>query len=131
MLRGSATTILFKFNEHELGSGVNSHAAPTAHSRVGEDGWAGLIYLNKDAPCDSGLKTFKNKYGNEYEYMTAPDRWQLIDDLANVFNRLILIRGRTPHTGGSGFGSSMEDGRMFQTLFFKTLQPLTFEPVAL
>ena len=108
-----------KIHEQMPGTGVHSNAKDR-WNMVGEDGWAGLIYLNKDAPRDSGLKTYKNKLGNDLEWMTASDRWELIDDFANIFNRLILVRGRWPHVGGSGFGSGIQDGRLFQTLFFKT-----------
>lgn len=108
-----------KYHKNALGEGVHNHVRDAWNS-VGRDGWSGLIYLNKDAPRDSGLKTFRNKYGDDFEWMTEPDRWQLLDEFANIFNRLILVRGWMPHVGGPGFGNSIENGRLFQTLFFKT-----------
>lgn len=108
-----------KHLRHEPGTLIHNHMKD-AWNRVGIDGWTGLIYLNPEAPRDSGLKTYRNKYGNDLEWMTSADRWELIDDFANVYNRLILIRGEFPHVGGSGWGSTLEDGRLFQTLFFKT-----------
>ena len=116
-----------KFSAQPLGTGVHNHVTDTWNS-VGADGWAGLIYLNPDAPRDSGLKTFNNKFGNNYEWYTEPNRWQLLDDYANVYNRLILVRGSVPHVGGSGFGDSIKNGRFYQTLFFKTKKVKTINP---
>jgi hypothetical protein len=108
-----------KHLKHEPGTEIHNHTRDIWNS-VGLDGWTGLIYLNEDAPRDSGLKTWKNKYNNNFEYRTSADRWELIDDFANVYNRLILIRGDMPHVGGSGWGDNLNNGRLFQTLFFKT-----------
>ncbi|MSU74784.1 hypothetical protein EXS57_03345 [Candidatus Kaiserbacteria bacterium] len=108
-----------KYKETPLGTGVHNHVQDTWNS-VGANGWVGLIYLNKGAPRDSGLRTFNNKHGNEFEWMTPANRWELLDNYANIYNRLILVRGWMPHAGGSGFGNTIMDGRFFQTLFFKT-----------
>lgn len=109
----------FKFFDHPKGTGVHNHMQDTWNA-VGADGWTGLIYFNKSAPPGSGLRLWRNKHGNDLEWMSTADRWELIDEFSHVYNRLILVRGRTPHSGGSGFGSGMEDGRLFQSLFFKT-----------
>ena len=112
------------YKHRAFGEGVHDHIED-AWSGVGADGWTGLIYLTKDAPRAAGLKIMKNKYGNDRERFTDPDRWELVDDFANVYNRLILVRGWMPHVGGDGFGTTLENGRLFQTLFFKTKQTLT------
>ncbi len=108
-----------KLHDQPMGTGVHNHMKDRWNS-VGPDGWTGLIYLNKEAPRATGLKLFKNTFGNDLEWMSDPDRWELMDEFANVYNRLILVRGWMPHAGGSGFGTSIETGRLFQTLFFKT-----------
>ena len=111
-----------KLHKQSLGEGVHNHVTDAWNS-VGEAGWAGTIYLNKDAPRDSGLKLWENKHGDNFEWMTDKGRWELSDDFANVYNRLILCRGNLPHSGGSGFGDSLRTGRLFQTFFFKTKGP--------
>lgn len=111
-----------------LGEGVHNHAIDL-WNYVGEDGWTGLVYLNEDAPRDAGLKLMRNKYGNNLEKFTGADRWELVDDLGNVYNRLLLVRGSYPHTGGPGFGSTLEDGRLFQTFFFRTKDPEIYESI--
>jgi hypothetical protein len=52
--------------------------------------------------------------------MTPRDHWRLIDSLGNIFNRLILVRGDVPHSGAGGWGHRLEEGRLYQTLFFRT-----------
>lgn len=104
-------------------AGVHDHVEDE-WSGVGMDGWTGLIYLNRDAPRDAGLQIVRNKFGNDRERFSSPDRWELVDDFGNVFNRLILVRGWMPHQGGSGWGDSLQNGRLFQTLFFKTKKPV-------
>ncbi len=118
----------FKFSPRNPFAGVHDHARD-AWNQVDDDGWTGLIYLNKNAPRESGLKIMRNKFGNNRERFTAPDRWELVDDLANVYNRLILVRGSYPHAGGPGFGRTHKDGRLFQTLFFKVKRPKQFNSV--
>jgi hypothetical protein len=111
-----------KYQKHEIGTGVHNHVTD-AWNAVGRFGWTGLVYLNPDAPRDTGLRTWKNRFGKDFEWMTDKSRWQLIDEYANVYNRLILCRGWMPHSGGAGFSDSLrpETGRLFQTFFFKTL----------
>jgi len=111
-----------KFLRHEAGTGVHNHVTDTWNS-VGELGWAGIIYLNKEAPLESGLKLWRNRFAQPYEWMTPKDRWELMDSFSNIYNRLILCRGYLPHSGGPGFGDTIHTGRLFQTFFFKTERP--------
>lgn len=72
--------------------------------------WAGVLYLNPDAPIESGTGIFKE---------VAPQDFELIDAIGNVYNRLILYRGDLLHRSLlSGFGNSPETGRLTQVFFF-------------
>jgi hypothetical protein len=105
----------------QLGAGVHSHTDADSWNPVGLDGWAGLLYLNKD-PLDrqGGLRTWDNRDpGRQHDWMTAKDHWILRDTFANVYNRLILHRGCVPHSGGNGWGDSLRNGRLYQTFFFR------------
>jgi hypothetical protein len=103
------------------GEGVHNHVTDIWNS-VGPDGWAGLIYLSPDAPVDGGLKLWRNRdRSRDYDWMTAPENWEQVDDIGNVFNRLVLARGNLPHSGAAGWGTGVDDGRLFQTFFFKVL----------
>lgn len=103
-----------------LGEGVHNHVVDGWNS-VGEDGWTGLVYLNPDADKQSGLRTWQNRdRSHNYDWMTGPENWILVDTLAAVYNRLVLHRGNIPHSGTAGWGHDVRSGRLYQTFFFKT-----------
>jgi hypothetical protein len=107
----------------ELGEGVHNHVTDGWNS-VGGDGWAGIVYLDPDAPLEGGLKLWRNiDASRQFDWMTAKGNWELVDDFGNVFNRLLLIRGYIPHSGAAGWGDSLNNGRLFQTFFFKVQRP--------
>lgn len=103
------------------GEGVHNHVVDTWNC-VGSNGWTGLIYLNSFATLNGGLSLWRNRdAANQFDWMTPPKNWELVDMLGNVFNRLILVRGDIPHSGADGWGTQLEDGRMCQTFFFRTI----------
>jgi len=105
----------------QLGDGVHSHTDEDSWNPVGLDGWAGLVYLNNDPPDhQAGLRTWENRDPRQqFDWMTTRENWVLRDTLANVYNRLILHRGRIPHSGTNGWGDSLLTGRLYQTFFFR------------
>lgn len=119
-----------KHHDQALGEGVHSHTDRDIWSAVGDDGWVGLIYLNEDAPPRGGLHTWRNiDPAHQGDWMTPKENWILIDALGNIYNRLLLHRGRTPHSGAAGWGETMEAGRLYQTIFFRTLGPRRTRPL--
>jgi len=113
-----------EWNRQRPGEGVHNHVVDEWNG-VGIDGWAGLIYLDPMAPLDGGLKLWRNiDPSHNLDWMTPADNWELIDDLGNVANRLILHRGNLPHSGTAGWGETAEEGRLYQTFFFK-VRPVT------
>lgn len=120
-----------KHYAHDPGDGVHNHTDKDIWNCVDEDGWVGLIYLNEDAPPSSGLYTWNNiDPAHQYDWTTPKENWILIDMFGNVFNRLILHRGRVPHSGAGGWGSSLQEGRLYQTFFFRTLGVRRVRPLA-
>jgi hypothetical protein len=110
-------------NGQKLGGGVHNHVTDKWNG-VTPDGWAGLIYLNKDAPLRGGLHIWRNKDPeHRFDWMSPADNWELIDSLGNVPNRLLLARGDLPHSGAGGWGDSLVTGRLYQTFFFRTVDP--------
>lgn len=102
-----------------LGEGVHNHVTDIWNS-VGVNGWAGLIYLNRSAPLSAGLHLWQNKdVARNFDWMTDRSNWDLHDSFANVFNRLLLVRGDVPHSGADGWANSMLTGRFYQTFFFR------------
>lgn len=118
-------------NGQQLGDGVHNHVTDNWNS-VGRDGWAGIIYLDPMAPTDGGLYLWRNvDAAKNFDWMTPSENWELIDAFGNVFNRLILVRGDVPHSGAAGWGNRLDDGRMYQTFFFRTAPRTTMWPVSL
>jgi hypothetical protein len=48
------------------------------------------------------------------------DDWEEVDRFGNIYNRLVLYRGNLYHASVDYFGTTPEDGRLFQTFFFNT-----------
>lgn len=110
-------------NGQRLGGGIHNHVTDIWNG-VTPEGWAGLVYLNDDAPLNGGLHLWRNRDPeHQYDWMTPAQDWELIDSIGNVPNRLILARGSLPHSGAGGWGDSLETGRLYQTFFFRTLNP--------
>jgi hypothetical protein len=110
--------------DQQLGAGVHSHTDRDSWNPVGLNGWAGIIYLNKQ-PTDTqaGLRTWVNMDPRrQFDWMTAKENWILQDTFTNVYNRLILHRGRIPHSGADGWGNTLADSRFFQTFFFRAAE---------
>ena len=101
--------------------------------------WAAVCYLTPDAPLSSGTGLFRHKETgwsnfdykreNDSEYMKgAPPghdmqdytKWEMVDRVGNVFNRLIMYRADNYHVSLDYFGKDMYDGRLFQVFFFNT-----------
>ena len=115
----------------KLGQGVHNHVTDVWNS-VGANGWVGLVYLNPDAPIDSGLHLWQNrKRERNFDWMTPPENWILTDSIGALFNRLILTRGDRPHSGADGFSEFIEKGRLYQTFFFKTKATKSIPPVSI
>jgi hypothetical protein len=101
--------------------------------------WAGVCYLTPDAPLSSGTGLFKHKKTGLTMAPKNPDgtynmtilneiykdsqdmtKWELVDRIGNVYNRLVLYRGDHFHISMDYFGRDINDGRLFQTFFFDT-----------
>ena len=101
--------------------------------------WAGVCYLNPDAPLNSGTELYRQKktglckaarkedgsYDKETMDMIYKDsrdmsKWDMVDMISNKFNRLVLYRGDLFHSSMEYFGEDKHTGRLFQTFFFNT-----------
>lgn len=88
--------------------------------------WAAVCYLTPNAPISGGTAIYKHKASGEMictgESHEASDmtKWDMVDRIGNLYNRLVLYRGDLFHASIDYFGSSFEDGRLFQTFFFDT-----------
>lgn len=91
--------------------------------------WAAVCYLTPNAPISGGTGLFmfnKNKATTSAEMGNTPHdsqdmtQWTKYDVIANKYNRLVMYRGDLYHSSLDYFGSTAEDGRLFQLFFFNT-----------
>jgi len=96
--------------------------------------WAGVLYLTPDAPVTAGTGIFKFRDGTRTskdaeargnkkmldEHSQDYTKWELVDRVGNIFNRLVLFNAMQYHASLDYFGTCKEDGRLFQVFFFST-----------
>ena len=101
--------------------------------------WAAVCYLTPNAPISAGTGIFKHKETGwmHYDYKrenesgykeSAPSgddmqdytKWDMVDRIGNMYNRLIMYRGDLFHVSLDYFGRDLQTGRLFQTFFFNT-----------
>jgi len=118
-------------------NGAYQYTTSSMNSWVHRDrtDWAGIVYLTPDAPLSGGTGFYRHKETGicEIPAGTGPQirklldrdssdmtKWDLIDQVGNVYNRLVLFRGRRSHRSMDYFGTDMHTGRLTQLFFFNT-----------
>ena len=91
--------------------------------------WAGVCYLTPDAPISGGTALYMHKKTKERFSIGSMDhgedardytKWEVVDRIGNIYNRLILYPGKLYHASVDYFGKDLHSGRLFQTFFFNT-----------
>lgn len=96
--------------------------------------WAGVLYMTPNAPLNSGTALYRFKDGTRFDYeqkmrenkelienaTTDFTKWEIVDKIGNVFNRLVLFNANHFHSSMNYFGHNKETGRLFQVFFFST-----------
>ena len=94
--------------------------------------WAGALYLTPDAPPETGLSFFRSRITNlrrpppdaETENLMYSGnlydrtKWEEIDRIGNVYNRLVLWEGCLVHSASCYFGNTVDNSRLFMVFFF-------------
>jgi len=99
--------------------------------------FAGVVFLTPDAPLEAGTATYKSKITNKFrldgddsayeetfkgrsESMNFYDAttYELVDRVANVYNRLVLWDAKTIHAATAYFGDNINNSRFFHLFFF-------------
>ena len=94
------------------------------HVHLDPTDWTGVLYLTPNAPIDSGTLLFKEdvelKKKLREDDIDGEMRADVTSTLGNVYNRLVLLRGKEiPHRSNiPGFGDCLENGRLTQVFFF-------------
>jgi hypothetical protein len=90
--------------------------------------------MTPDAPLSSGTGFYRFIDGTSCEkdmllmnskehidrFSQDMTKWELVDKVGNVFNRLILFDSKRYHISLDYFGDTKENGRLFQVFFFST-----------
>ena len=92
--------------------------------------WAAMIYLNPDAPYCTGTSLYASKNGarrtSDPQYSDDvyaggfydETKFELVDSIGNVFNRLFIFDAQNIHAASKYFGQTKEDSRLFHIFFF-------------
>lgn len=102
-----------------------------------------MVYLSPDAPLQTGTQTFRSKITGLYRAATDEDalrlgrtkeeldrlsfngnnfydrhNMELVDSVANVYNRCVIFNARALHAASGYYGSNKENSRLFHLFFF-------------
>jgi len=93
--------------------------------------YAGLLFLTPDAPYNTGTSFFAHKTSGIRKPLTNQDnnvcfsggyydstKFDLVDTVGNVYNRLVLFDAKQIHAASCYFGKEKQDSRLFQIFFF-------------
>jgi len=100
----------------------------------GWNNWAGVLYLTPNAPITSGTGIYRyidgtrtteesEVRGNKNildNFSQDYTKWELVDRVGNIFNRLVLFNSKQYHASLDYIGTTKENGRLFQVFFFST-----------
>lgn len=103
-------------------------------------GWAAVCYMTPDAPVTGGTAFYRSRvtgqhlddrsntdYEEFYQHQYDSTRWELLDLVANRFNRIVIFRSDLYHSSVDYFGNDLASSRLIQNFFFSTefYQPRT------
>lgn len=131
------------WDKSEYANGVFQYCTTTDPIvyHVDSQTYAAMIFLTPDAPLETGTAFYKSKVTGATEFyndetfdqnkfdltfkgvsnqLNFYDRTQfeLMDSVANVYNRLVLFNAKRIHAASMYFGDAIENARFFQLFFF-------------
>jgi hypothetical protein len=92
--------------------------------------WAGMIYLTPDAPVGSGTSLYKSKITGARRLEDPridesfpngfydSSQFELMDQIGNVYNRLVIMDARCIHSASMYFGNNDNNCRLTHLFFF-------------
>ena len=95
-----------------------------------EQKWAAMIYLTPNAPIESGTRLHKSKInGTRHSSEQNVDlafngdfydgtKFETVDSIGNIYNRLVIMEAKNIHSAGPYFGSTISDSRLIHLFFF-------------
>lgn len=99
-----------------------------------DNNWMGILYLTPDAPVNSGIGIYRCKDGTKnieeaeargnkeilQEINEDYTKWDMVDKIGNVFNRLVLFNSKQYYAHIDNFGTTKENGCLYQVFSFST-----------
>jgi len=93
---------------------------------------AATLYLTPNAPVEAGLSLYRSKITGARRAplnptlasatfdnnLLDPSKWELVDKIGNVYNRLVIWDGALIHAASSYFGHHPTNARLFWMFFF-------------
>jgi len=89
-----------------------------------------MVYLTPNAPFECGTSMYAHKE-TRARHISDPGidiafdggfydstKFELVDVVGNVFNRLVIFNGKCIHAASKYFGKDLEDSRLFHMFFF-------------
>ena len=91
--------------------------------------WAGMLYLTPNCPFECGTSMYAHKETKKRHQSDQIDncfdggffdgtKFELVDSIGNIFNRLIIFDSNCIHSASKYFGKTLEDSRLFHMFFF-------------
>jgi len=101
--------------------------------------YAAMVFLTPNAPVETGTAFYKSKFTGATSFDGTHDpeefdktfkglnanlnfydstQYELMDEVANVYNRLILFNAKRIHAATKYFGDEISNARFFQLFFF-------------
>jgi hypothetical protein len=92
--------------------------------------WAAMIYLTPNAPIQSGTNLLASKitgarhaddFNNTGSFnggFLDGTKFDIVDSVGNIYNRLVIMDARCFHAAGPYFGQNKETGRLIHLFFF-------------
>lgn len=107
---------------------------------VDKQTYAGIVFLTPDAPASTGTAFYRSKVTGDYRFddekrktinyvrafqgksaeMNFYDgtNFEKIDEVGNVYNRLVLFDAKNIHAATQYFGDAIDNARLFHMFFF-------------
>jgi hypothetical protein len=125
---GQQINIWEQYNMCGVFQSCNPEDALVYHTDLQE--WAGMVYLTPNAPFQCGTSMYAHKE-TKARHISDPgievafnggyydkSKFELVDVIGNVFNRLVIFNGKCIHAASEYFGQTIEDSRLFHMFFF-------------
>jgi hypothetical protein len=131
---------IYNWNHPEYANGRFQYCTSTDPIvyHVDSQKYAAMVYLTPDAPLQSGTATYRSIHTNKMKFNEAQGAeyerafkgrsselnfydktsFELVDNIANVYNRLVLFDAKNIHAAVNYFGDTKKNSRFFHLFFF-------------